>query len=488
MKNIQTEFSRLIENSTSEKYKELRTVLFSAFSKGFQAVMPDRLIQDSVHVNGTQLSISNSHSKQLLTYDLFNFSKVLIIGGGKATAGLVDALLKKIGPIIECYGSINIPKGQESQWGNTIEFISNSGITSKIDIVYASHPIPDNAGIKGTKKIMELTSKASDNTLVIVIISGGGSALMPLPKRPITISSLRKLNEVLLECGANIVEINAIRKHVSDFKGGQLAQTIYPRTALSLILSDVKGDLLDAIASGPTTYDSSSFASAWEIIEKYRIVHIVPESVRVVLRKGVNGLLYETPKQDNPIFQKISNFIIGSASNALLEMKNSLRGDNISELKSISAPELNGEAKQVGIKLVKLLHSLKPENLNAQRAYLISSGETTVSITGEGKGGRNQEMLLGMLHELSENPDLSIKFAIVSMAFDGIEGNSPAAGAIVDSETLGKIQANKLNIAKSLSENNSYTVFKTIGDAIEIGQTGTNVNDIYCLIMDSDEN
>ncbi len=485
MKNFQSEFSRLIDNSTSEKFKQLRTILFNGFSKGLQAVMPEQLIENSVHVNGTHLTISNSQSTQHLKYDLFDFSKILIIGGGKATAGLVNALLKKIGPIIECYGSINIPKGQETRWGKSIDFISDSGITSKIDIVYASHPIPDKIGIKGTKRIMELVSKASKDTFVLVVISGGGSALMPLPKRPITISSLQTLNEVLLKSGADIVEINSIRKHVSDFKGGQLAQAIYPRTALSLILSDVKGDPIDSIASGPTTFDTSTFAKAWDVIEKYRIVHIVPESIRVVLRKGVNGLLQETPKQDNPIFAKMSNFIIGSASTAVSEMKEFFRREKIPELRNITALDLKGEAKNVGTKLAHLIQSLKPGFLNSSQAFLIGSGETTVTIKGEGIGGRNQEMLLGFLQELKLNGAPSLNFAVVSMAFDGIEGNSPAAGAIVDSNTINKIAESELDIEKFLSDNDSYSLFNYIGDAIEINQTGTNVNDIYCLILDS---
>jgi glycerate 2-kinase len=488
MKNIQTEFSRLIENSSSEHSKHLRTLIFDAFSKGIQAVMPEQLINNSVHLNATQLTISNSPSGQHIQYNLLEYSKLLIIGGGKATAGLVSAFVKKVGSIIECYGSINIPKGQESQWGNSIEFISDSGIASKIDIVYASHPIPDNNGLKGTKKIIELVSHATPTTFVLVVISGGGSALMPLPKSPITISSLQILNDVLLKSGANIVEINSIRKHISDIKGGQLAKFIHPRTALSLILSDVKGDPLDSIASGPTAHDTSTFANAWDVIEKYRIVHIVPESIRVVLRKGVNGLLQETPKQDHPVFSKMTNFVIGSATTVVSEIKEFLRKNNTSEIRTITPPELNGEAKNVGEKLAKLILTIEPEYLPSSQGFLTASGECTVTVNGNGKGGRNQEMLLSMVNELKSKPKLNVQFALVSMAFDGIEGNSPAAGAVIDTDTMKKAISQKLDGSKFLSENDSYSYFKILGDAIEIGQSGTNVNDVYCLIIAPKDN
>lgn len=480
MNNIQAEFSRLIENSSTKDSKRLRKLLFDAFTQGMKAVMPEQIIENSVHVNGTQLTISNNLSSQHVQYNLLEFSKVLIIGGGKATAGLTGAVIKKIGEIVKCYGSINVPKGQESQWGDSINFTSTSGIESKIAVVYASHPIPDNNGIKGTQKIIELVSQASRDTLVLVIISGGGSALMPLPKSPITLSALQALNDVLLKCGASIVEINAIRKHVSDFKGGQLAEVIYPRTGLSLILSDVRGDPIDSIASGPTSYDSSTYAKAWEIIEKYRIVHIVPESIRVILRKGVNGMLKETPKQDHPVFIKMTNFIIGSAATAVSEIKNTIQRA-VKEITIFPLPELFGIASSVGKKLAADFVS---KEFNGRKGLFITSGETTVSVKEEGIGGRNQEMLLAMLQELNSHSKLNMKYAILSIAFDGIEGNSPAAGAIIDSDSLVKVKEKKLNVEKYLSENDSYTFFKEMGDAVEIGQTGTNVNDILCILVE----
>ena len=484
MKKIQSEFSRLVENSSNSDAKQLRSFLLDAFTKGLKAVMPEELIESTVFVNGTQLTISSKYSSQHVQFDLLNFSKVLIIGGGKATGGLVDTLIKKIGSITPCYGSINIPKGQEEQWGDSIKYVSDSGISSEVNIVYASHPIPDNDGIKGSKKIVDLVSKSEPDVLVLVVISGGGSVLLPLPTRPITISSLQALNDVLLKSGANIVEINSIRKHVSDIKGGQLAALIHPRTAVSLILSDVKGDLIDSIASGPTTYDTSTFVSAWEIIEKYRIVHVVPESIRVVLRKGVNGLLQDTPKQNHPAFAKMTNFIIGSAATAVAEIKESLMSQGFRESGAVSPLELNGEASEVGKKLANLLTSIEPKTIPIKRVMVINSGECTVTVTGEGVGGRNQEMLLGLLQELETNSKVKIRFSVLSMAFDGIEGNSPAAGAILDNDTLATIKEKGLDLSKFLSENDSYTLFKELGDSVETGQTGTNVNDIFCILIE----
>ncbi|MBN2157607.1 MAG: DUF4147 domain-containing protein [Candidatus Lokiarchaeota archaeon] len=485
MKNIQVEFDRLKKNGKSAKSMQMREDLLKAFIQGLQAVMPDRLIENSVFVNGTELKISSRLTTQSIRYDLLRYSKILIIGGGKATAGLVKAVLTKVGNILPCYGSINIPKGQEELWGEHIVYTSDSGIHSKIDIVYASHPIPDEDGIKGTKRIMKLASSADLDTLVLVIISGGGSALMPLPKKPITIAALKSLNSIMLESGANIIEINAVRKHISDFKGGQLARIIHPRTAVSLILSDVRGDPIDSIASGPTTYDTSTYNISWQIIEKYRIVHMVPESVRVVLRKGVNGLLSETPKQNNPIFSKITNLVIGSATTAVNEIRNFIENQGYNESRALLSPELFGEAKAMGKKLAELILSDRFSQEQIKRKlYFLNSGECTVTVKGEGKGGRNQEMLLALLEELNGTAIPNFNIAVLSMAFDGIEGNSPSAGAIIDTDTLKEVKNNDLEISKYLSENDSYSFFKQLEDAIEIGQTGTNVNDIYGILID----
>ncbi|MBD3349990.1 MAG: DUF4147 domain-containing protein [Candidatus Lokiarchaeota archaeon] len=511
------EFTKLKSNVKEGALIALRKKLLNGLRIGLNAVDPKHLIQkaiswknDSNLKNNILLIVGSSQEDyEQLVVDLDKYSSILVVGGGKATAAMADALLNILGGRKKIKGSINIPHGQE--WGEYISLErvpanqnTNSEI-SNIEITYAGHPIPDSNGLKGTRKIVNMVKSSAENTLIFVLISGGGSALMPLPKKPLSLADLQTTNTLLLESGADINEINSVRKHLSAFKGGNLAKKIHPRRGIALIISDVIGNPLDVIASGPSVPDETVFQDALNTLRKYNILEDVPPRVKQVILNGTNGEIPENPKTNDEIFSNMTNLIIGSAENAKAKMieyfkSNSIR--NITEIdNSYQLDLMKGEAKEYGVELAHQLQEIdgylhksnnrdvsnddSPSRLH-RRYFMINSGEFTVTISGNGKGGRNQEMLLGFLNELSckEIQYSSFKYTILSVAFDGIEGNSPAAGAIVDSETLQKIKEHSLNIRTYLKDNNSYNFFKKLGDAIEIGQTGTNTNDICAIIIE----
>jgi glycerate 2-kinase len=520
MSSFETEFNRLINNVASDALKNTRKILLNGFLMGLHSVDPRFLIKNSISVkkikDGTislgykyQMEINFKGSQQQipLIIDLSKYNKALIIGGGKATAPMAVALTELIAPVMDFYGSINIPRGQN--WGSKITCKTPRERDSSIFINYASHPLPDQAGIDGTRKMVDLVKSAYNDTIVFVLISGGGSALMPFPIDPISLQDLQSVNKILIKSSASINEINTIRKHISAFKGGNLARILYPKRVISLIVSDVIGDHLDVIASGPTVPDSSTFSDAWTIIQSYGLENSLPISAINVIKDGLRGVKSETPKKDDIIFKNINNIIIGSVADAKQALIHHLESNDIKDFRSITdkigLPIMKGEAVKYGFQLAEILQSIddlvhsdslikeilikKYKEQTAQKCqksisfYLINTGEFTVTIHGNGIGGRNQEMLLGCLLYLQKITLINIDFMAVSMAFDGIEGNSPATGALIDSESIKKLLKLDLDPKGFLENNDSYSCFKKIGDAMEIGQTMTNTNDMCCLIV-----
>jgi glycerate-2-kinase len=370
---------------------------------------------------------------------------------------------------------------------------SSGDFRSNIDINPSSHPIPDINGLEGTKKMVELiqeTKQTNDNILIIVLISGGGSALMSLPKSGIELIDLQEINSLLIKCGADINEINSVRKHLSKFKGGNLARFICPKKAITMIVSDVIGDSMDLIASGPTVPDSTTFSDAYNVFTKYNILNKTPENVKKLILTGMNGEVNENPKKSDLIFQSIDNLIIGSARTAkdniiqLFDMNGFENISNILDWAKIRT--MMGEARDYGKYLADIISKVSCSAKSLQQGrifYMINSGELTVTIQGDGIGGRNQEMLLGFINEFDVSCLENLDFVVCSMNMDGKEGNSPAAGAIVDSGFLHKIKNLKSNPIQYLENNDSFNFFKKINDAIEIGATETNVNDIICVLI-----
>ena len=449
---------KLITNGETELNQKARKLSLDSLESALNAVDPKRIIKSRISLQNSVLKV-NGYS-----FDLKRFKHVYVVGGGKASGSMAEALEQILSEHITD-GFINIPRGTKHK-------------TKVIKLHEASHPIPDETGVKGTRRILEIAEKAGENDLVICLISGGGSSLMPLPRGDISIVDKKKITEALLKCGATINEINTVRKHISDFKGGWLAKKAYPATVLNLILSDVIGDPLDFIASGPTVPDSTTFHEAVKILKKYELWNTVPESIRKVLSDGEKGLIPETPKADDQVFKKVFTVVVGNNRFASLAACESLRSNGLNTLLLTST--LEGEARHVGTVLASIAREISiSQNPVSKPAGIVAGGETTVTVKGKGLGGRNQEIALSAALKLEGMNGV----VLASLSTDGVDGPTDAAGAIVDGKTLERAANKGLNPEEFLAENNSYNFFSELGDLIFTGPTGTNVNDISVIIV-----
>ncbi|RJS70279.1 glycerate kinase [Candidatus Bathyarchaeota archaeon] len=449
---------KLITNGETELNQKARKLSLDSLESALNAVDPKRIIKSRISLQNSVLKV-NGYS-----FDLRRFKHVYVVGGGKASGSMAEALEQILSEHITD-GFINIPRGTKHK-------------TKVIKLHEASHPIPDETGVEGTRRILEIAEKAGENDLVICLISGGGSSLMPLPRGDISIVDKKKITEALLKCGATINEINTVRKHISDFKGGWLAKKAYPATVLNLILSDVIGDPLDFIASGPTVPDSTTFHEAVKILKKYELWNTVPESIRKVLSDGEKGLIPETPKADDQVFKKVFTVVVGNNRFASLAACESLRSNGLNTLLLTST--LEGEARHVGTVLASIAREISiSQNPVSKPAGIVAGGETTVTVKGKGLGGRNQEIALSAALKLEGMNGV----VLASLSTDGVDGPTDAAGAIVDGKTLERAANKGLNPEEFLAENNSYNFFSELGDLIFTGPTGTNVNDVSVIIV-----
>jgi len=463
--------SQLLSVNSYKSQKILREIGLDCLEKALSAVKPENLMKKSIKIQDDKLIIKDD------VFNIKDYNKIYIIGGGKASAEMAYTLEEIIlNTPINYEGILNIPEGLE---------IKNSRAKKNIQLNFATHPIPNENGVKGTKKMLEIIKKSSKKDLIICLISGGGSALLPLPKNGITLTDLQKINSLLLASGASIHEINTVRKHLSDFKGGNLAKTLFNysgATLISLIISDVVGDDLDSIASGPTVPDITTFKDAADILKKYNIYQKIPDSARKMLEKGLFDKNLENPKPNDKCFTNVHNYLIGSVKLAVREvialLKNDFHTDYFSD-------NITGEANDFGRKLYYIISQeiKKSKNKNIKKGIsLIGSGELTVSIKGEGIGGRNQQTLLSFL-DFIRNKEINYKFLIIGANLDGIEGNSKAMGALIDNFTLGEMIKKKLNSKKYLDNNDSNSLFKILKSEIITGPTGCNVNDLILVLL-----
>jgi hydroxypyruvate reductase len=434
------------------------------FEKAVVAVNPSEALKKSVHIQKGVLTVRVlGGSKE--SFDLNQFQRILVIGTGKASASMARAIEEVFNDRVTS-GVITTKTG-------------HSLPLRKTEVIEAGHPLPDQKGIEGAKKIQALLKESGEKDLVIFLISGGGSALLPLPVDGISLEEKQKTTQLLLDCGADIIEFNTIRKHISQIKGGWLARWAYPSTVLTFILSDVVGDPLDSIASGPTVPDTSTFRETLEILEKYNLTRIVPSSVRNHLLSGKEGKMEETPKPGDAVFNKVHNILIGSNIIALraAEAEASALGFNTLILSSSIGGETREAARFHGALAKEVFSSGHPI---PKPACIISGGETTVTIKGQGKGGRNQEFVLAAAFEIQ---DLQ-KTVLLSGGTDGTDGPTDAAGAIADHTTIQRAQALGLNAKIHLNNNDAYPFFQKLGDLLITGPTQTNVMDVRILLVD----
>jgi len=426
------------------------------------AVDPAQAVQRAVCRQGNQLTVGE------WSYDLDEYDRVLVVGGGKAGTPMVRALTEILGDRLTG-GWVNVKQGH----------VEGASQTGPVTIHEARHPIPDEAGRQGAAQILDLVSRAGERDLIFCVISGGGSALLPLPVEGITLRDLQALTDALLRCGATINEINTVRKHCSQIKGGQLARAAFPATVVALVLSDVVGNPLDVIASGPTVPDTSTFADAQAILAKYDLLASVPASIVSRLQDGLEGRVPETSKPDDPAFERTATVIVGSNAIAAQAVRDAAQEMGYHTM--LLSTYLEGEAREVAKVIAAIGKSLLVEGWPLPRpACLIAGGETTVTVRGEGKGGRNQELALSAAIALEGWPDVTI----VALATDGTDGPTDAAGAIVCGDTVRRARQKGLAAADYLARNDAYAFFDGLGDLIRTGPTNTNVNDLTIILVD----
>jgi len=398
-----------------------------------------------------------------------NYGKLYLISFGKAAypmtkavADFTDDLLTK-GIMITKYGHV-----------------TEAGVSRKIEVYEAAHPVPDLQGVLATEKIINLLEKADSATLVVCLISGGGSALLVAPHKDISLAEKQEITQLLLKAGANIQELNTVRKHLSRIKGGRLAEIAYPGRVLSLILSDVIGDPLDVIASGPTSADQTTFQDALKVIKRYNLGDKIPEKASLILIRGAAGEIPETPKEGNPVFAWVQNIIIGSNKKAIERAKREAE-DRGYQTEVISA-DLQGEAKDAAAWLArKSIEARRRLVVGSQgKICLISGGETTVTVRGNGLGGRNTELALAFAQEIKGVKGITL----LSAGTDGTDGPTEAAGAIVDGGTIERADAVGIDPDHYLKNNDSYNFFKAVGGLFITGPTGTNVMDLQIILLD----
>jgi glycerate-2-kinase len=495
-----------------------------AFMHALRSVAPEQLVQAAVKLDEskTKLKIATGVGSESVEFNLHDTPSILIMGAGKATQELVSGILHVLKeskvPNIKIRVQASYPFGQ-TPFSNIPSLPCAS-----ISLLEASHPISDERTVSATNEQVKYLYECEPGTLAIVLMSGGGSALYETTTAfggatasSISLEDLQNANKVLIESGANITEINTVRKHFSQVKGGRTAQHAIQSGRVSaligLYLSDVVGNDLSSVASGPTCPDASTFADCHATFKKYNIREKLPASIIKIMDEAKE----ETPKPGDPIFKnKIFNFLIGSADTSAQAAAAFLQPLGFHT--DIFSNQLDGEASQFGKTLpqfitqkTSLLSSIAPSpvvaraNGNKTSVALIATGEFTVTIKGKGTGGRNQEMLLAFLQQLAQEKNLhsncdatlsQIEFAVLSCAFDGIEGNSPATGAIVDSTSISRLLESSLVkngdlndlisfLQAKLDNNDSFSVFGPLEDAVITGYTGTNVNDLSMILMRS---
>ncbi len=438
--------------------RNLQTDAIQIINQAIEAVKPEKLIPSNVKIIDHQLVIRNNHQ-----FNLSNYHHLYVIGFGKASAHM--------GQIIESILSKYITSGL------IITKYDHAVKCRKIKIEEAGHPVTDNNGLLATEKLLQLLKRVDENDLVICLISGGGSALFELLPPSVSLLDWQTTTQLLLKAGADITEVNTIRKHLSLVKGGKLARTIYPATGISLIISDVIGDALDVIASGPTVPDTSTNQDVVQVINKYQINKKLPSSVLNYLLNPDNQAS-KTPKANDPIFEKIHNFIIGNNQIAAKTAQN--QAQKLGYQTSIIDYRIKGDVREVATRIaskIKEIHQHKPLN---EPVCLIAGGETTVTVKGHGKGGRNQELALTAMLAMKNYPG---EYLIASCGTDGTDGPTDAAGGFASHQVFQKALKQNLNPQKYLNDNDSYNFLAQCGGLIKTCPTGTNVMDIIVALI-----
>jgi glycerate-2-kinase len=446
----------------SQAKNQIQTI----FNAGVLAADPARAVRQALHIKSDKLYLASDHETGHRSQRSEPWSAVHIIAFGKAACAMASVAVEIISPSLM------------SSTGIIVTNYENQKNVDGFNVFGAGHPLPDSQGVFAAQHIAVRAQQAQLGELVLVLVSGGGSALIPYPPESVSLQDKINTTQMLLGSGANINEINCVRKHISQLKGGKLAQLTCPADLHALILSDVIGDDLSSIASGPTIADSTSFNDAIKILNSRKLWKQIPDSVRLYLLAGYNGDIAENPKPDNPVFKNTGQALIGSNSICVDAMAKAAQQAGFST--EIYSKILCGEAREEAGKLCdiaarKLTEITKP-------TALLAGGETTVTVTGSGLGGRNQEFALAFALT-AQQINLPPRWVFLSAGTDGRDGPTDAAGAIVDSKTISRIITDGGNPLNYLDNNDSYHALKLAHDLLITGPTGTNVADLEVLLL-----
>ena len=436
----------------------LRKDAHAIFKAAVQAVDPKRAVKNWLHRDRGCLEVAGR------IYDLTKARRIYVVGAGKAAARMALAVEELLGEKIYA-GFVVVKDGYALP-------------TRKIRIAEAGHPIPDSRGVLASKVIIRLLEEATSDDLVLCLISGGASALLSAPIDSISLEDKQLATRLLLNCGAKIQEINAIRKHASKLKGGRLAQLAYPSQVVSLILSDVIGDPIDSIASGPTAPDPTTYADCLEIIERYDLLAKMPATLIETLEAGRQGVVAETPKPGDLTFAKVHNVVVGNNRSALSAAKE--KAEALGYHAVILSSSVEGESTQAALFHTAIAKEIKQSGSPVSPpACVLSGGETTVHVQGSGLGGRNQEFATAAALEIADLEGV----VVLSAGTDGTDGPTDAAGGIVDGTTVGRARRIGLEPAGLLRRNDSYRFLDAVGDLVVTGPTFTNVMDIHIVLV-----
>lgn len=439
------------------KQPRVRALLGRLITSGLQAVDPALALRRHVKRRGAVLYIDRKR------YDLRDFSRIVAVGAGKASGRMAAALEEILGHWLSS--------------GLVVVKYGHTTFTKKVGLIEAGHPVPDQTGQKAAGKLLTLVGDLSSRDLVFVLLSGGASSLLPAPAPGLTLSDKQRTTQLLLRSGATIHEINTVRKHLSSLKGGRLVAAT-SAGIIALILSDVIGDDLGTIASGPTTADPTTYHDACAILRRYHIWQKVPSRVQEHLLLGKRGKRAESPKPGSALFRRVHNEMIGNNRAAVDAVAREARRAGLHPL--LLSTSLTGEAREAA----RLFAAIGREIMNAGRplkrpACVLAGGELTVTVQGGGQGGRAQEFALAAAQEIAGFHNIYV----AAFGTDGTDGPTDAAGAVVDGQTVIRAARLGLNAADALRCNDAYPLLKKLGNLIITGPTGTNVNDLYMLIV-----
>lgn len=434
-------------------------------------VDPEGIIENGLSLEGESLTVRTEDEQH--SFDLRRFSKILLLGLGKASARMARAVESKLGEGLS--GGVVVTKrghGEPLRMAQLFE---------------AGHPVPDEEGVRAARRLEELLREVDEDTLCITVVSGGGSALLVSPyrdeKREITLGEMQETTRLLLSCGAAIQEINCIRKHLSNVKGGRLARMMAPATSLNLILSDVVGDDPASIASGITAPDTTTYEEALRIARWYNILEELPGTVREVIELGAAGEIPETPGPGDEIFQRVHNVVIGSNSQALYAAASA--AEELGYGTATLTARLSGEAREIAKLFPAVARDVREQKmLLGPPACVLAGGETTVTLTkNHGTGGRNQEMTLAVLREMVNAPGAFEGVSFASLGTDGNDGPTDSAGAWITSEIVEYAASDTDSLEDALSRNDAYPYLEKLGGHIKTGPTNTNVCDVQILLI-----